>query len=313
MPHTQFTNLDFDQIKTQIKSYLRANSNFTDFDFDGSNFSILIDTLAYNTYITAFNSNMVVNESFLDSATVRENIVSLARNICYVPRSRTAARASVWFKIPITHTVGSEPSTATLRAGLVCVGATNDTTSRFSVSEDVTTTFTSETSTTGYAQFGSATQPLTVYQGNFLEKEWTVDASTDQRFIIENPNVDTSTLAVYVSNDVGTLGREYSKVDNILKLDKNSEIYLIQEVQDEKYELFFGDGYFGKKLENGAKITVRYIVTDGIGGNGAENFAFQGNLTKDGGNIRIIPNGSVNITTVTVSYTHLTLPTILLV
>ena len=97
MPFTKFTNLDFDQIKESIKDYLRANSDFTGFDFDGSNFSVLIDTLAYNTYITAFNSNMVVNESFLDSATLRENVVSLARNIGYVPKSRSAAKASVTF------------------------------------------------------------------------------------------------------------------------------------------------------------------------------------------------------------------------
>jgi hypothetical protein len=95
MPFTKFTNLDFDQIRTSIKEYLRANSNFTDFDFEGSNFSVLIDTLAYNTYINAFNANMVVNESFLDSATLRENVVSLARNIGYVPRSRNAAKATV--------------------------------------------------------------------------------------------------------------------------------------------------------------------------------------------------------------------------
>ena len=104
MPITKFTNLDFDQIKTQIKDYLRANSSFTDFDFEGSNFSVLIDTLAYNTYITAFNSNMTVNESFLDSATLRENVVSLARNIGYVPRSRSAAKAEITFSVKINDT-----------------------------------------------------------------------------------------------------------------------------------------------------------------------------------------------------------------
>ena len=119
MPFTKFTNLDFDQIKTSIKDYLRANSNFSDFDFEGSNFSVLIDTLAYNTYITAFNSNMIVNESFLDSATLRENVVSLARNIGYVPRSRSAAQATVDFDI----TTSSSSSTLTLQAGLVCVGS----------------------------------------------------------------------------------------------------------------------------------------------------------------------------------------------
>ena len=99
MPLTKFTNLDFSQIRESIKSYLRANSNFTDFDFEGSNFAVLIDTLAYNTYITAFNSNMVVNESFIDSATLRENVVSLARNIGYVPKSRKSAKAQISFNI----------------------------------------------------------------------------------------------------------------------------------------------------------------------------------------------------------------------
>ena len=117
MPFTKFTNLDFDQIKTSIKDYLRANSTFTDFDFEGSNFSVLIDTLAYNTYITAFNSNMIVNESFLDSATLRENVVSLARNIGYLPRSRTAARAVVSFTVSTTE---STP-TLTLQRGLVAL------------------------------------------------------------------------------------------------------------------------------------------------------------------------------------------------
>ena len=119
MPFTKFTDLDFDQIKESIKSYLRANSDFSGFDFEGSNFSVLIDTLAYNTYITAFNSNMVVNESFLDSATLRENVVSLARNIGYVPRSRTAAKASVSFTVEVE---GTESSTFVLEKGLVCVG-----------------------------------------------------------------------------------------------------------------------------------------------------------------------------------------------
>ena len=120
MPFTKFTNLDFDQIKTSIKDYIRSNSDFTDFDFEGSNFSVLIDTLAYNTYITAVNSNMVVNESFLDSAVLRENVVSLARNIGYVPRSRTAARAQISFPVSI-NTTTYDTSSLTLKAGLVCL------------------------------------------------------------------------------------------------------------------------------------------------------------------------------------------------
>ena len=137
MPFTKFTNLDYDQIKTSIKDYLRANSTFTGFDFEGSNFSVLIDTLAYNTYITAFNSNMIVNESFLDSATLRENVVSLARNIGYVPRSRTASTAEVSFSVTVPNKKVTDIPSITLQAGLVAVGNVNDTSYVFSTPQDV--------------------------------------------------------------------------------------------------------------------------------------------------------------------------------
>ena len=289
MPFTQFTNLDFDQIKTEIKSYLRANSNFTDFDFEGSNFSVLIDTLAYNTYINAFNSNLIVNESFLDSATVRENVVSLARNIGYVPRSKSAAQAYVTFNVPTTST----SAFMTLQAGLVCVGAFDNTSYRFSLPEDV-----SATVVNGVATFGTADKPIQLYQGSFLTRQFLVNNSSDQRFIIDNPNIDASTIRVYVKglSDTG-LGREFKQVDNILNLNKNSEIFLLQEVQDERYELLFGDGYFGKQLENNAVITVRYIVTDGKSGNGPSEFDFQGNFVDEGG-IRLIPSASITVNTV---------------
>ena len=289
MPFTQFTNLDFDQIKAQIKDYLRANSNFTDFDFEGSNFSVLIDTLAYNTYINAFNANLVVNESFLDGATVRENVVSLARNIGYIPRSRSASKANVTFSVPTTTSSGF----ITLQAGLVCIGRQDNTSYRFSIPEDVTAAVVN-----GVAQFGSAAAPIQIYQGSLLSRQFLVDTSIDQRFVLDNPNIDTSTITVYVKgiNDTG-LGREYSKIDNILNIDKNSEVFLIQEVQDERYELLFGDGYFGKELENNAVITVRYIITDGESGNGPSVFDFQGNFL-DQSNIRVIPTASVPVTTI---------------
>lgn len=271
MPFTKFTNLDFDQIKTSIKDYLRANSTFTDFDFEGSNFSILIDTLAYNTYITAFNSNMIVNESFLDSATLRENVVSLARNIGYVPRSKTASKAQISF----TVNVESSTPTVTLKSGLVCSGNTSNTSYTFSIPENVTAKTYVLDSKTRTATFDK----ITVYQGTFLTKQFIFDGSLNKKFLLENSNIDTSTIVVYVkgTSDTG-LGREYKLVDNILNVNNSSEIYLIQEIQDEKYEIIFGDGIFGKKLENGSIITVNYIVTDGTIGNGASNFSFSGNL-----------------------------------
>ena len=289
MPFTQFTNLDFDQIKVQIKDYLRANSNFTDFDFEGSNFSVLIDTLAYNTYISAFNANLVVNESFLDGATVRENVVSLARNIGYIPRSKSAAKAHVTFSVPTTTT----SDFITLEAGLVCLGRQDNTSYRFSTSQDITGSVIN-----GVAQFGTAEKPVEICQGSYLTRQFLVDTSVDQRFILDNPNIDTSTITVYVKgiNDTG-LGIEYKKVDNILNINKTSEIFLLQEVQDEHYELLFGDGYFGKEVENNAVISVRYIVTDGQSGNGPSVFDFQGNFV-DQSNVRVIPTASVPVTTV---------------
>ena len=284
MPFTKFTNLDFDQIKTSIKDYLRTNSDFTDFDFEGSNFSVLIDTLAYNTYITAFNSNMVVNESFLDSATVRENVVSLARNIGYVPRSKSAAKATISFDIDSNDT--TEVSTVTLKAGLVCIGSSNDITYTFSVPEDITTIvipqFDGGGSRTGYtASFNS----IEVFQGTLIRKSFTVDGSLDQRFILDNPSIDTSTIVVYVKDDPSGAdkGTLFTQVDNILNIDSNSPTFLIQEVQDEKYELLFGDGIFGRKIENGKTINVTYLVTDGREGNGPAFFSYAGNIENDSG------------------------------
>ena len=276
MPFTKFTNLDFDQIKTSIKDYLRANSTFTDFDFEGSNFSVLIDTLAYNTYITAFNSNMVINESFLDSATVRENVVSLARNIGYVPYSRNSATATVSF------TVNVEPNdflqdntpvytpTVTLQAGLVCTGSVKGTSYVFSIPENVTVPVVN-----GVATFSN----ISIKEGTFLTKRFTVNASLDQRFILDNSFIDSSTIRVYVkgSSDSGH-GIKYSLVDNIFEVNSTSQGFLIQEVQDEKYQLLFGDGFFGQKLENGAIITTNYIITSGKDGNGVETFSFAGSL-----------------------------------
>ena len=282
MPFTKFTNLDFDQIKTSIKDYLRSNSSFTDFDFEGSNFAVLIDTLAYNTYITAFNSNMIVNESFLDSATLRENVVSLARNIGYVPRSRTASKAQV----SLTATIVEDTSTVTLKAGLVCIASVNDTSYTFSIPENITSSV-----RLGVVKFDN----IDVYQGTFLTKNFTVDGSLDQRFILNNSFIDTDTISVYVKgiNDSG-LGVEYFVTDNILNVNSESKIYLLQEVQDEKYELLFGDGIIGKKLENNSVITVNYIITDGKDGNGASSFSFSGNLESAKGT-KINPD-SVSLT-----------------
>ena len=291
MPVTKFTNLDFDQIKTQIKEYLRANSNFTDFDFEGSNFSVLIDTLAYNTYISAFNSNLVVNESFLDSATLRENVVSLARNIGYVPRSKTASRASVSFDV----TANSTSTELRLQPGLVCVGRSNDSDIVFSISEELiaSTTVTSGIAT---ASFGSVSEPIDILEGTFLTSQFVVDGSLDQRFILDNANIDTSSIVAYVGSP-GIRGKQYKLVDNIVGISSISDTYLIQEVQDERYELLFGDGIFGRKPDNGAVITVQYVVTSGSEGNGPSLFNFAGSFLGDAGQV-ITPSFTPTVNTI---------------
>ena len=296
MPFTQFTSLDFEQIKVQIKDFLRSNSNFTDFDFEGSNFSVIIDTLAYNTYINAFNANLLANESFLDSATIRENVVSLARNIGYVPRSKTAATATIRIgDINVGTTNDSTTKFLTLRAGLVCVGASENTTYRFSLPDNITSTRVRDIGGTSFAQFD---EPITIHEGTYLTRTYRANTSVDQRFIIDSPGIDSSTLRVFVSGPNDTsIGRQYKMIDNILNIDKDSEIFLAQEVQDEKYEIMFGDGLFGRKLENNSIITARYIVSDGEAGNGAANFSFQGTLTKSDGTI-FTPTDSVAVTTV---------------
>ena len=277
MPFTKFTDLDFDQIKTSIKDYLRSNSDFTDFDFEGSNFSVLIDTLAYNTYISAFNSNMIVNESFLDSATLRENVVSLARNIGYVPRSRTAAKAEISFTVERPE--GDTSSQVVLRRGVICLGNASNTSYTFSITEDITRTFIN-----GVATFSN----IEIYEGSYLSQQFEYDGSLDQKFILDNSYIDTSTLKVYVNPDTDELGVEYFLSDDIVDVTSSSQIYLLQEVQDEKYQLLFGDGIIGKKLgvgpnHDGKIVTANYIVTNGKAGNGISNLAFSGSLELSSG------------------------------
>ncbi|MBV22784.1 MAG: baseplate wedge protein [Euryarchaeota archaeon] len=287
MPFSNFTNLDFDQIKTSIKDYLRTNSNFTDFDFDGSNFSVLIDTLAYNTYITAFNSNMIVNESFLDSATLRENVVSLAGNVGYTPRSRTAANAQISFDVSITNDVSS----ITLQPGLVCTGDVNNETYTFAITEPVSTNVVNNV-----AKF----ENINVYQGTYLEKKFTYNGSLDQKFILDNSFIDTSKIVVFIKNngDSGD-GTQYTLANDIIEVNSESKIFLIKEVQDEKYELKFGDGFFGKKLgtgpnKDGDVITVRYITTDGEDGNGIQRFSFSGLLKSGSTFINVVETPTIS-------------------
>jgi len=272
MSFNQFTNLDFNDLRTQIKDYLRSSSDFSDFDFEGSNFSVLIDLLAYNSYITAFNTNMTVNEVFLDSATLRENVVALARNIGYTPRSVRAARARTTFNIILTDT--TDVRTVTLQAGQVALGNLINTSYIYSIPEDFTTLVDSQ----GQASFDD----LEIYEGVFVTNTFTVDSSIpNQRFILPNANIDTTTVRVKVKTNVT---EQYALYEDILNVDGNSRLFLLEEVTDQRYEVRFGDGILGKKPSSGSIIEVTYIVSNGREGNGAKNFTFSGILKDNNAN-----------------------------
>ena len=286
MSFNNFTNLDFQDLRTQIKDYLRSNSNFTDFDFEGSNFSSLIDILAYNSYITAFNTNMAVNESFIDSATLRENVVSLARNIGYVPRSKRASKAKVSFSV---NTTGLNSKTVTLKAGIVALGAVENGNYIFSIPEDITVVVDNN----GYANFTG----IDVYEGSYLTKTYTVDKSQlNQRYTIPNSGADSSTIRVKVS---GVITEKYDFYSNIFQVDKTSKIFLVQEIDNEKYEILFGDDIIGKKPISGSTIFISYIVTNGKDANGSANFTFSGILTDN--NDTSITNNISLLTTIQAS------------
>ena len=278
MPLVNFTNLDFEQVKTSLIEYLRSNSNFTDYDFEGSNLSTIIDVLAYNTYITSYNANMVANEVFIDSATLRENVVSLARNIGYLPKSRKAATSSVSFFVNTTN-IQPAPASITLNRGTVATsqGSFAGVSGSFCILDDITVPVVNNIAT-----FNN----VPVYEGTFLTKNFTYNAQNPfQKFIVPNAGVDTELMRVSVkASESSTASTKYALQDSLFYVGSDSKVFYLQEVEDERYELIFGDGIFGKKLEEGNYITVKYLATNGDAGNGLSNFAFNGRLTyvRDG-------------------------------
>ena len=273
MPLVNFSNLDFDQVKTTLTDYIQSNSNFTDYDFQGSNLSTIIDLLAYNTYITSYNANMVANEVFLDSATLRENVVSLARNIGYVPKSKKAARATISFTVDTTN-VSPVPASLTLKAGPVAgsSGTFGNSSAIFSILEDITVPVYN-----GTAVFND----ITVYEGTLLTSNFVFSTrNVNQKFILPNAGVDTNLISVKVkNNESSTASTEYKLQDSLFDINSSSNVYFIQEVEDERYQIFFGDGIFGKKLEDNNFISVNYIVTNGDSANGVSSFTFNGRIT----------------------------------
>jgi len=274
MPLVNFSNLDFDQIKTSIKDYLRANSNFTDYDYEGSNLSTIIDILAYNTYITSYNANMVTNEVFIDGATLRENVVSLARNIGYVPRSRNAAKAQVSFAV---NTSGTTAVSVTLKKGIALVSSNvfANVNYVFSIPNDITVPVNSN----GLALFNS----IDVYEGTHVTQSFNVSSRTpNKKYILTNSGIDTDLITVSVREAPGsTVTRTFKQFNSLYDVTSSSPVYFIQEIENERYELLFGDGTFGIQLEEPNIVEVGYITSSGETGNNISQFTFAGQLVDN--------------------------------
>ena len=278
MSIVNFNSLDFDQIKSSLKEILRANNNFTDYDFEGSNLSSIIDLLAYNTYINSYNANMVANEVFIDSATLRENVVALARNIGYVPKSRKASRCVINFLVD-TSTLTVAPPSVTLKAGPVVSTSQQfgNESFVFNVLEDTTVTVSNN-----IANFTD----LEVIEGTKVTQSFTYSAQDpNKRFILSNTGIDSDTILVQVKpSDTSTIRVKYDltsglidqKVNDVLNAD--STTYFLQEVEDERYEIIFGDGIFGRGLEDGNVVEISYLVCSGSSANRLNGFDFSGRL-----------------------------------
>jgi hypothetical protein len=273
MPYTQVANLDFEDIKVALKDYLRAQSDFTDYDFDGSVLSSLIDTLAYNTYYTAFNTNMVVNELFIDSATLRDNVVAIAKQLGYRPKSITSPTAYISFTVTYNN-----PTTDTellLKKGTGFIASYDNTIYQYVVIDDVKAQVSNQK---------AIFENVPIREGAQLINTFTVNSSLkSQRFILDNKNIDTNTIRVKVFPSGGSFSEPYLVADNILGVDANSKIFFLEEIEDERYELLFGDGVLGKKLENGSRIEISYLTTAGPESNGVRAFVFSGVLENPDG------------------------------
>lgn len=291
MAYNQLSNLDYFEIKAALRDYLRANSDFTDYDFEGSTLGMLLDVLAYNTYYSAFNANMIANEAFLDSATLRDNVVSLAKQLGYTPRSAVAPAAAVSSTFNITSST-TLPDTIFFRRGNAYLTNINDTLYQYVLLDDVQ----GSVSPTGQVSFTN----LKIYEGSFVTNRYKVtDVKKPFTILLQNQNIDTTTIRVNVyENENSSSFTKYLQSDNILNVGPTSPSYFINEVEDENYKLTFGDGIFGKKLDLNNVVEVSYVVTNGPETNGANNFTFSGILSDISGNANFQIS---NITTTIVS------------
>ena len=246
MQPNNLTALDFEDIKSSIKSYLRTRKEFSDYDFEGSALSYLIDALAYNTYYTAFNANMSMNEVFLTSSTVRDNVVNIAKLLNYTPKSISASKACIKIALQTNLSNCSYPSSVTLKNGAICTGGTYI----WNIMNDITV---ETNTTTGIATFDN----VTILEGSIINFNYTVNTFATQKYTIPSESVDTSTLSVRVkANESSTTSDLYSLVRNITNLTATSKSYFLSAGEDMRYEVTFGDDSVGRAVKDGEIITI---------------------------------------------------------
>ena len=260
------SDLDFDAIKTNLKTFLQSQTQFQDYDFEGSGLSILIDLLSYNTHYMAYLANMSTNELYLDSADIRNNIVSLAKMLGYTPNSPRAPRASI--NVVVNNGSGTS---ITMAKGTTFVSNVNGTSYQYLTNEDITTT-----PVDGVYTFSN----VALYEGTLVKFKYTVDETdVDQKFVIPSANADTSTLKVVVQNSASdTTSATYSLSSGYSGVSSTTQAYFIQETTDGKFEVYFGDGVTGQKLVNGNVVILEYVVTNKEVSNGANTFDLQGSV-----------------------------------
>jgi len=285
MAFNQVNALEFNEIKAQIKGYLRSQEQFSDYDFEGSSLTVLLDVLAYNTYYTAVNANLAVNEGFLETAVLRENVVKLARMIGYTPKSARSAQCTVNVSV---QTVVPYPKTVTINNGLVLnfTGLDNNN-YVFSIPTDITQ---SVDSTSGIATFTG----ITLYEGVFLTDTFVKNINQRQRFILTNTNADTTSMQVEVTS--GTITEKYLQATDITKIDSTSKVFFLEESEYEIPEILFGDGKVGKDLVDGDVVSVRYSTSGGTGANGLKVFENIGTF-RDNANNTITSGITITATT----------------
>jgi len=262
------SDLDFDNIKTNLKTFMQGQSEFQDYDFEGSGFAVLLDVLSYNTHYLGFNANMLANEMYLDSADIRKNIVSIAKMIGYTPTSCRASSAELTVRV---NDVPNTTTSLTMDKGTVFTSSIDGTSYQYVTNQSYTIQPDS-----GVFSFAN----VNIFEGTLVTFKYTVDTTDpDQSFVLQNSNIDTSTLKVTIQNSSSDSTQTvYNLATGYSDLSDTSKVYFLQEVEDGKFEVYFGDGLLGKKLSDGNIVILEYIVTNKTEGNGASAFTLSGDV-----------------------------------